>query len=105
MKARLEGLLIEGGGHAMAGGFAVEISKIKDLHQFFCHNLQHKITKILQENLYEFDLELDLEQLNLDLIKELSKLEPFGTANVRPKFYYEMFIKSALILLAKNKNI
>jgi hypothetical protein len=63
-----------------------EIDKIKDLHQFFCNNLQNKITKILQENLYEFDLELDLEQLNLDLIKELSKLEPFGTANSRPKF-------------------
>lgn len=86
LKARLEGLLIEGGGHAMAGGFAVEINKIKDLHQFFCNNLQQKITKILQENLYEFDLELDLEQLNLDLIKELSNLEPFGTANSRPKF-------------------
>jgi single-stranded-DNA-specific exonuclease len=70
----------------MAGGFAVEINKIKDLHQFFCNNLQHKITKILQENLYEFDLELDLQQLNLDLIKELSNLEPFGTANSRPKF-------------------
>ena len=86
LKARLAGLLKEGGGHAMAGGFSLSADKITELHQFFCQNLNEKVNKILQENLHEYDLACDLSQLNLDLIKELSKLEPFGSGNPRPRF-------------------
>lgn len=86
LKARLKGILLEGGGHAMAGGFSIEASKIKDLHQFFCNNLHDQVHKILQENYQEYDIALDLPQVNIDLIKELSKLEPFGVGNSRPKF-------------------
>jgi len=86
LKARLAGFINEGGGHAMAGGFSLSADKIKELHQFFCQNMSDKINKILQENLYEYDLACDLSQLNLDLIKELSKLEPFGSGNPRPRF-------------------
>ncbi len=38
LKARFADLLIEGGGHAMAGGFSVLPEKISELHQFFCQN-------------------------------------------------------------------
>jgi single-stranded-DNA-specific exonuclease len=86
LKARLAGLIKEGGGHAMAGGFSMPADKIKELHQFFCQNLNEKVNKILQENLHEYDLACDLSQLNLNLIKELSKLEPFGSGNPRPRF-------------------
>jgi single-stranded-DNA-specific exonuclease len=48
--------------------------------------LNEKVNKILQENLHEYDLACELSQLNLDLIKELSKLEPFGSGNPRPRF-------------------
>jgi len=104
LKARLAGLLIEGGGHAMAGGFAVAVDKIPELHQFFCHNLHDKIAKILQENLHEFDLALDLEQLNLDLIKELATLEPFGVGNPRPKFLLRNLYKIRANLIGKNQD-
>lgn len=77
----------------MAGGFSVETSKIKDLHRFFCEQLATKIDKILSENLHEYDLALDLEQLNIDLVKELAKLEPFGIANPRPRFLLSNLFK------------
>jgi len=86
LKARLEGLLIEGGGHAMAGGFSVMPEKISALHEFFCKNLGEKVAEITAEKRAEFDIELDLPQVNIELLKELSKLEPFGVGNVRPKF-------------------
>jgi single-stranded-DNA-specific exonuclease len=34
----------------------------------------------------EFDIALDLPQVNIELLKELAKLEPFGVGNARPKF-------------------
>ena len=93
LKARLEDLLIEGGGHAMAGGFSVEPEKIPDLHKFFCKNLAQKVEEISAQRTAEYDIALDLSQVNLDLLKELSKLEPFGVGNQRPKFILRDVIK------------
>ncbi len=86
LKARLNGLLLEGGGHAMAGGFSVLEEKISDLHKFFSDNLEAKVKELSAQKNIEFDLELDLEQVNIDLLKELSRLEPFGVGNIKPKF-------------------
>jgi single-stranded-DNA-specific exonuclease len=86
LKARFADLLIEGGGHAMAGGFSVLPEKISELHQFFCKNLGEKVAELSLQKTSEFDISLDLSQVNIDLLKELSKLEPFGVGNSRPKF-------------------
>lgn len=86
LKARLSGLLLEGGGHAMAGGFSVEEQKINQLHQFFNQNLQEKVALLSGQKTVEYDIELDLPQVNIELLKELAKLEPFGVGNSRPKF-------------------
>lgn len=93
LNARSQNLLLEGGGHAMAGGFSVERNKIKDLHKFFCEKLNQKVAEILAQNISQFDISLDLVQVNLDLIKELSQLEPFGMGNVRPKFLLKDVVK------------
>ena len=86
LKARLEGLLLEGGGHAMAGGFSVLPEKISELHNFFNQNLGEKIMELSANKKMEFDIALDLPQVNIELLKELAKLEPFGVGNARPKF-------------------
>jgi single-stranded-DNA-specific exonuclease len=86
LKARLEGLLLEGGGHTMAGGFSVEAKKIPALHEFFCKNLAENVLKLGGEKREKFLFELDLAQVNLSLLQELQKLEPFGVGNPRPKF-------------------
>jgi single-stranded-DNA-specific exonuclease len=86
LKARLEGLLLEGGGHAMAGGFSVLPEKIFELHNFFNQNLGEKIMELSANKKMEFDIALDLPQVNIELLKELAKLEPFGVGNARPKF-------------------
>lgn len=104
LKARLNGLLIDGGGHAMAGGFSVEAEKINSLHDFFCANLHEKIQEINAQRKVEFDLALDLAQVNLDLLKELSKLEPFGVGNSRPKFILENLYKIKANQIGKNQD-
>lgn len=93
LKARLNGLLLEGGGHAMAGGFSVLPEKISDLHKFFCANLGEKVSEIAAQKNAEYDIALDLAQVNIELLKELAKLEPFGVGNVRPKFLLRDVIK------------
>jgi single-stranded-DNA-specific exonuclease len=86
LQARLAGLLLEGGGHAMAGGFSVKSEKISELHQFFCQRLQTQVAELSAQNLAFYDLEIDIAQLNLQLMKELLRLEPYGVGNMKPRF-------------------
>ncbi len=101
LNARLEGLLLEGGGHAMAGGFSILADKIKDLHKFFCDKMGEKVNEILLEKSANYDIALDLVQLNFDLINDLSRLEPFGVGNSRPKFLLRDVTKIRANLIGK----
>ena len=103
LNARLNCLLLEGGGHAMAGGFSVEPEKISQLHQFFCKNLGEKVTEICAQKTAEFDIALDLPQVNIELLKELAKLEPFGVGNHRPKFILRDVVKVKANLIGKTQ--
>ena len=60
LNARAEDLLLEGGGHAMAGGFSVTPEKISDLHKFFCQKMAEKVAKLSLEKTSHFDIALDL---------------------------------------------
>ena len=44
------------------------------------------------EKVIEADLKLPISTLNIDLVKDLEKLEPFGIGNPRPAFYSEVEI-------------
>ncbi len=103
LKARLSGLLIEGGGHAMAGGFLVTSDKVAELHRFFCKNLGEKVLESLKNQVFAYDLELDIAQINLDLLHEISRLEPFGQGNLRPRFLVKDAYKIKASLIGKNQ--
>ncbi len=86
LNARMKELVIEGGGHAMAGGFSVKGEKIADLHKFFNELMRDDVKKSIESEVFEYDLTLDLQNVNIELIKSLQKLEPYGMANSKPKF-------------------
>ncbi len=86
LQARLDGLLLEGGGHAMAGGFSIVEEKIPALHKFFHDLLAEKIAELTKEKTRDFNCYLDLQNVNLELLKNVQKLEPYGTGNSKPKF-------------------
>ncbi|MFH1366583.1 MAG: single-stranded-DNA-specific exonuclease RecJ [Patescibacteria group bacterium] len=75
------------GGHAQACGFT--LTGEKNLKSF-----QKEIEKIAADQLKGLDLqpkihiesEISLEAIDYDLLTELSKFEPFGSGNERPKF-------------------
>lgn len=104
LKARLEGLLLEGGGHAMAGGFSVLPEKISELQQFFCKNLAKKVEELGSKKEMEFAAALDLTQVNLELLKELAKLEPFGVGNAKPKFILRDLQKTTAKLIGQDQS-
>ena len=77
-------LFIKVGGHPMAAGFTITREALEPLREAL--NRDCKLTDVdLVEKMY-VDESCAIKQLTLPLYEELAKLEPYGTANVRPLF-------------------
>jgi single-stranded-DNA-specific exonuclease len=78
--------LIEYGGHAAASGFHLKIENVD--------NFKNRITEVfveyskagLPEKCLEIEYEPSAEEVTLQFLKELQKMEPFGKDNEKPLF-------------------
>lgn len=79
-------LLIQHGGHPQAAGFTVATDQIDALRdQLIAHALDDDpVTPV-----HPYDLALQAEQLDTNLIDDLEQLEPYGQRNARPVFLIE----------------
>lgn len=85
--ARQAGLLINGGGHAMAAGFTVARERLDELRGF----LRDRISAQLQDQgplvpTLNLDGALSVRGANPMLMEHLERLGPFGTGNAEPRF-------------------
>jgi single-stranded-DNA-specific exonuclease len=100
IKAKELGLVENGGGHAMAGGFTASSSnKIPEICVFF----EEEITKIFQNlfdrNNREYDTQISPYAVNKDLLDKIKQLEPFGMGAKEPIFYIEgLFVLKATLI-------
>lgn len=103
INAKVKGLLIAGGGHAMAAGFTVAAEKIQELQEFLNHAVSINLNKLENYKQAEYDLNLSLSSVNLSLMEELSTLEPFGQGNHEPIFKFDnLFVLKADIVGSKH---
>ncbi|MDA0901824.1 MAG: single-stranded-DNA-specific exonuclease RecJ [Proteobacteria bacterium] len=106
VQARVEGLVIEGGGHAMAGGFSIDEKKIDDLHKFFCNRLGNLVEVYNLNKARHFNDVLDINSANLNLAQDVCLLEPYGSANAKPRFMIkDLLIASADAIGADGKHV
>lgn len=80
------GLLTEGGGHAMAGGFSVLRSKLNDFYEYACDCLKNTEEFIERAKDIKIDAALSLSAINGKLVKTINKAAPFGVGNSQPRF-------------------
>lgn len=85
ISAQQQGILLKGGGHAMAAGFSVEADKIGELQEFLCQKFIGN-ANIFSGRKLKIDGYLTVSALNIKLAKALSGLEPFGAGNSEPLF-------------------
>ena len=76
--AREEGLLVAGGGHAMAAGMSVTEDKIAAFTQFLDDRLASDIGKARQGQTMQLDLSVAPGGLTPDLVRTLDKAGPYG---------------------------
>ena len=91
-------VIIGGGGHSMAAGFTLKITKLKDFEESIL--LDFLNTGVLIDNSFTYDAEVSSLVFNQDFYDDIKKLEPFGVGNPAPTF----LIKDLKVIKSKILN-
>ncbi len=84
--ARQAGLLVNGGGHAMAAGFTVESGKLEALREFLSARLGAGFNGEQPQPTLDLDGALQPGGATADLMRLIERLGPFGSGNAEPRF-------------------
>lgn len=91
------------GGHPMAAGLSLEESNVEILREKL--NKQTTLTDDEVAPKIYLDMQLPLEKISYDLIKEIGTLEPFGKGNSKPIFGEKQVTVVKAAILGQNKNV
>jgi single-stranded-DNA-specific exonuclease len=81
-----EGLLLAGGGHAMAAGLSVRPDTIPELRAFLCERLAAESAVAAAEDGLEIDALVTTRGCDRALWQDFQRMAPFGPGNVEPLF-------------------
>jgi single-stranded-DNA-specific exonuclease len=81
-----EGLLVKGGGHAMAAGLTVERGKLGLLRAFFTEKAQKTVSALVANETLKIDGAIAASGATIDLIDRLETAGPYGSGHSQPVF-------------------
>ena len=87
-QAKETGLLLNGGGHAMAGGLTVEASKIPELTEFLNIILRDEVIEARKNLSLKVDALIAPSAADQSLIKRIDDVGPYGAGNPQPIFAF-----------------
>jgi single-stranded-DNA-specific exonuclease len=104
IEARLNGLLIQGGGHKMAAGFTVAEDKIMQLQTFLNNEISRDIDNLVDLDISLYDYEVSIDGAgDLNLIRDINILGPFGNGLPEPIAHIpDLFVLKAKVLANKH---
>ena len=77
-------IIVNGGGHNMAGGFTLKNSNLNDFKNFILKDFSKNAFP--QKNIFTYDAEISPQAFNKNFYRDIQQLEPFGTGNPNPTF-------------------
>jgi single-stranded-DNA-specific exonuclease len=81
-----QGLLLAGGGHAMAAGLSVRPDTIPELREFLCERLAGETAAAAEADGLEIDAVVTTRACDRALWQDFQRLAPFGPGNPEPLF-------------------
>ena len=82
------GLLVKGGGHAMAAGLTVKRDKLAALQAFFSKSLRADAAAFRAAASLEIDAALVASGANAELMNLIDRAGPYGQGNAQPRFVF-----------------
>ncbi len=86
------GLLIKGGGHAMAAGATIEASKLAEFETFMEARLADNVVEASAEHAILVDATLTASGATVELLNDIARAAPFGQGNPEPVFAFASHI-------------
>ncbi len=80
------GLLVKGGGHAMAAGLTVERSNLGKLRAFFTEKAEKQVPGLVANETLKIDGALGASGATVELIDRLETAGPYGSGHPQPVF-------------------
>ena len=80
------GLLVKGGGHAMAAGLTVERSNLGKLRAFFTEKAEKQVAGLVANETLKIDGALGASGATVELIDRLETAGPYGSGHPQPVF-------------------
>ena len=81
-----EGLLLAGGGHAMAAGLTVMADKVEAFRSWMCARLEADCARAADQDAVEIDALVAPAAAGRGLYQDFQRLAPFGPGNPEPMF-------------------
>lgn len=86
IEAQHSGLLIKGGGHAMAAGLTVAADKLDDLSAFLRDHMRAAVATAHESRALKLDAVIALSGASAALVDDIEQVGPFGSGNPGPHF-------------------
>ena len=100
--AKAEGILIDGGGHEMAGGFTVSKEKIQEFYKYLNNSVVNPKQSLKKALVLDVDISLPISSITPDLVSKISVAAPFGNKNPQPRFLLNKVYVSHVTKLKNN---
>jgi single-stranded-DNA-specific exonuclease len=84
--AKQKGILMQGGGHAMAGGFTIKHEMLDKFFNYISSELGDVDEIFVKAKENDVDSIITVSGINGDLCRDLARAAPFGNGNHQPKF-------------------
>lgn len=96
--------LIQFGGHELAAGLSIEEEKIEE----FTNKFEQVVTESLvgePKQIIPVDARIDYRNLNIELLKDINTLKPYGQANKEPVFMYKGLKVQSIRTIKEDKHL
>lgn len=92
------------GGHEMAAGLTVKKENFNAFKMKFLEFVKQKNINTLKPVIY-IDGNINIDKINIQIVKSLNLLQPFGEANFMPIFRFENLIINSIKTLTEGKHL
>lgn len=96
--------LLQFGGHELAAGLSIAEEKISDFMLEFEQVVTQK-SQGINEQVIDIDMQIDKKDLNIQTIKDIHTLKPYGQSNKVPLFIYKNLKVVAIRTIKEDKHL
>ncbi len=96
--------LIQFGGHELAAGLSIEEEKIDAFIDAF-EKAASKRNQFLSEQIIDIDAQVEKKDLNIQIIKDIRTMKPYGQSNQVPVFLYKELKVNAIRTIKDEKHL